>query len=284
MALGHPRLIYTGDFDPYLWLQVIGQERATVLAAAPSAFRRLHHAARNVGIPGSVRRATCSGERLGAALACDWRQLVGTDLQDCFGQSESGMMVGNLACDERPATAGSMTSVIPGIDAVLVDDAGTEQDTEGVLALRNPRYQTCTGYLDADDLWEKRWRSGYFLTGDVMRRDSEGRYWFTGREDDLIVTSGYNVGPSEVEDLLLDHRGIEEAAVVVAPDPQRGSVVRAVIVLNGTVPAEQVDEEVRHIVRSKLGRHAAPRIVDFVDTLPRTETGKVRRDLLRSRG
>lgn len=117
-----------------------------------------------------------------------------------------------------------------------------------------------------------------------MRRDSEGRYWFTGREDDLIVTSGYNVGPSEVEDLLLDHRGVEEAAVVAAPDPERGSVVRAVIVLNGTVPAEQVDEEVRHIVRSKLGRHAAPRIVDFVDTLPRTETGKIRRDLLRSRG
>ena len=284
MALGHPRLIYTGDFDPYLWLQVIGQERASVLAAAPSAFRRLHHAARHVGIPASVRRATCSGERLDAALARDWRQLVGTDLQDCFGQSESGMMVGNLACDERPATAGSMTSAIPGIDAVLVDDAGTEQDTEGVLALRNPIYQTCTGYLDADDLWEKRWRSGYFLTGDVMRRDSEGRYWFTGREDDLIVTSGYNVGPSEVEDLLLDHRGVEEAACVAAPDPDRGSVVRAVIVLNGTVPAEQVGEEVRHIVRSKLGRHAAPRIVDFVDTLPRTETGKIRRDLLRSRG
>jgi acetyl-CoA synthetase len=177
-----------------------------------------------------------------------------------------------------------MAAVLPGFEAALLGPDGTPNDTEGVLALRNPKYQTATGYLDADHQWKKRWRGEYFLTGDVMRRDADGRFWFTSREDDLIVTSGYNVGPTEVENILMAHDGVEEAAAVAAPDPERGSVVRAVIVLNGTVPAEQVDDEVRRAVRDKLGRHASPRIVEFVDVLPRTETGKVRRNLLRARG
>jgi acetyl-CoA synthetase len=284
MALGHPRVIYTGDFDPYAWLRVIEQERATVLAAAPSAFRRLHRAAQSVGMPSTVRRATCAGEPLDAPLAQRWKALTGSDLQDCFGQSEAAMMIGNLAYDDREVVAGSMAAVLPGFDAALVDSGGKPTDSEGVLALRNPKYQAATGYLNADHLWQKRWRGAYFLTGDVLRRDGDGRFWFTSREDDLIVTSGYNVGPTEVENVLLAHDGVEEAAAVAAPDPERGSVVRAVIVLNGKVPAEQVDEEVRRAVRDRLGRYASPRIVDFVDVLPRTETGKVQRNLLRSRG
>jgi acetyl-CoA synthetase len=284
MALGHPRVVYTGDFDPYAWLRVIEQERVTMLAAAPTAFRRLHRAAQAVGMPSTVRRATCAGEPLDAPLANKWRALTGNDLQDCFGQSEAAMMLGNLAYDDREVVAGSMAAVLPGFEAALLGPDGTPNDTEGVLALRNPKYQTATGYLDADHQWKKRWRGEYFLTGDVVRRDADGRFWFTSREDDLIVTSGYNVGPTEVENILMAHDGVEEAAAVAAPDPERGSVVRAVIVLNGTVPAEQVDDEVRRAVRDKLGRHASPRIVEFVDALPRTETGKVRRNLLRARG
>jgi len=280
MALGHPRVIYTGDFDPRAWLRVIEEERVTYLAAAPSALRRLHQAATTAGLAASVRGATCAGEPLDAPLAQAWRDLVGSDLQDGYGQSESAMILANLAYD-RPVVPGALSSVVPGFDVELVNEDGEPQAEQGILALRDPRYQASIGYRGQDELWAQRWRGEYFLTGDVVRRDAEGRFWFVGRDDDLIVTSGYNVGPSEVENLVLAHPGVAEAAVVAAPDPERGSVVRAVLVLNGKVPADQVAEQVRATVKDKLGRHATPRVVDFVEELPRTETGKIQRNVLR---
>lgn len=282
MALGHPRVVSAGDFDPRDWLRIVEQERVTYLAAAPTAFRRLLDPARSSGMPDSLRGATCSGEPLDEPLARAWRELAGHHLQDAFGQSEAAMVLANLAFDDRPAVPGAMASVVPGLDIALVDDNGEPQDEQGILSLCRPKYQASAGYRNADPLWEKRWRGDYFLTGDVVRRDEGGQYWFVGRGDDLIVTAGMNVGPSEVENVVLAHDGVAEAAVVAAPDPARGSVVRAVIVLNGHVPADQVTEDVRRAVAEKLGRHAAPRIVDFVDSLPRTETGKIRRNVLRA--
>jgi acetyl-CoA synthetase len=282
MALGHPVMIYGGKFDPDVWLRVMRQQRPTVVAAAPSALRRLVSAAQTEGLPESLRSATCAGEPLDATLAQVWRRLAGFDLRDSFGQSEMAMVLGNLVYDENPAVPGALASVVPGLDVVLVNDDGVPQDGEGILALRKPTYQTCTGYRDKEELWSQRWRGEYFLSGDIFRRDDHGRYWFVGRQDDLIVTSGYNVGPSEVESIVLAHRGVAEAAVVAAPDPGRGSVVRAVIVLNGQASREDVAEEVCRVVGERLGRHAAPRIVDFVDALPRTETGKLRRIALRT--
>jgi acetyl-CoA synthetase len=193
------------------------------------------------------------------------------------------MVLADLAHDDREAVPGALSSVLPGHEVAILDADGAPQDGEGTLALHKPRYQTCTGYWKAEELWAKRWCGDYFLTGDIVRSDGEGRYWFVGRDDDLIVTSGYNVGPTEVENVLLGHDGVAEAAAVAAPDAERGSVVRAVIVLNGQVSAEQVAAELRAAVADKLGRHAAPRIVDFVDELPRTETGKIRRAALRQR-
>ena len=284
MALGHPVMIYTGRFDPEAWLRAMVDQRPTVLAAAPSALRRLTTAAQSTGLPDSLRSATCAGEPLDAPLVEAWRNLTGFDLRDSFGQSEMAMVLGNLADAQSPVLAGALASVVPGLDVALVDDDGIPQAHQGILALRQPKYQTCTGYRNKDEIWAQRWRGDYFLSGDIFRRDDEGRYRFVGRQDDLIVTSGYNVGPSEVENIVLAHDGVAEAAVVAAPDPDRGSVVRAVIVLNGASPAGVVDEDVRRMVADRLGRHAAPRIVDFVDALPRTETGKVRRSELRTLG
>lgn len=284
LALGQPVMIYTGKFDPEAWLQAINEHRPTVLAAAPSALRRLASAARSTGLPDSLRSATCAGEPLDAPLVEAWRDIAGFDLRDSFGQSEMAMVLGNLAYGESPVVSGALASVVPGLDVALVDEDGVPQDEQGILALRNPRYQTCTGYLDNDELWTQRWRGEYFLSGDIFRRDAQGRYRFVGRQDDLIITSGYNVGPSEVESIIMSHEGIAEAAVVAAADAGRGTVVRAVVVLNGAKPAEVVDDEIRRLVAERLGHHAAPRIVDFVEALPRTETGKVRRSELRTAG
>jgi len=281
MALGVPRVVYSGDFDPAAWLDIFEEEQVTYIAAAPSALRRLIPLAQRHGLAGSVRGATSAGEPLDAPLAQAWLELTGSTIQDGYGQSEAAMVLANLADPETPHVPGALSSVVPGFDVALVDDEGNEQEDQGILALRNPEYQAATGYLDAADLWQARWRGDLFLTGDVLSRDEDGRYWFVGRDDDLIVTSGYNVGPSEVENLILAHPGVAEAAVVAAPDPARGSVVRAIIVLNGTVGQQQVADEVTAEVRDNLGRHAYPRIIDFVDALPRTETGKIKRNELR---
>jgi acetyl-CoA synthetase len=281
MSLGHPRVLYAGDFDPKAWLDLFESEQVTYVAAAPSAFRRLIGAARRYGIPSCIRGATTAGEPLDAPLVQAWRDLTGSDIQDGYGASEAAMILANLARPDQPVTPGAISSVVPGFEVELVDDSGNPQPREGILALVRPRYQASTGYRDADDLWAARWRGEKFLTGDVFRRDDEGRYWFVGRSDDLIVTSGYNVGPSEVEAIILANPGVAEAAVVAALDPDRGSVVRAVVVPAGTANREELAQQLRAQVREALGRHAYPRIVDFVDELPKTETGKVRRNLLR---
>jgi acetyl-CoA synthetase len=281
MSLGVPRVVYSGDFDPAAWLKIFEEEQVTYIAAAPSALRRLVPIAQRRGLASSVRGATSAGEPLDAPLAEAWFELTGSTIQDGYGQSEAAMVLANLAAPESPDVPGAMSSVVPGFDVVLVDDEGNEQADQGILALRSPEYQAATGYLNADDLWQARWRGDLFLTGDVMRRDENGRYWFVGRDDDLIVTSGYNVGPNEVENLILAHPGVSEVAVVAAPDPDRGSVVRAIIVLNGSVAQQQVADEIVAEVRDNLGRHAYPKVIDFVDELPRTETGKIKRNELR---
>jgi acetyl-CoA synthetase len=282
MSLGHPRVVYAGGFEPRTWLRIFEQEQVTYLAAAPSAIRRLIEPARRYGLAASVRGATSAGEPLDAPLAQAWRDLSGSEINDGYGASESAMVLANLAYAETPAVPGSLASVVPGFDVTLVDEDGAPQPAQGILALVNPRHQASTGYRNGDDLWAARWRDEKFLTGDVFRRDDDGRYWFIGRSDDLIVTSGYNVGPSEVEGVILDNPAVAECAVVAAPDPARGSVVRAVVVTNGSVPRDELAEQLRTAVREKLGRHAYPRIIDFVDDLPKTETGKIKRNLLRS--
>jgi acetyl-CoA synthetase len=282
MSLGHPRVVYTGDFDPRAWLKIFEQEKVTYVAAAPSAFRRLTEAAQRYGLSKSVRGATSAGEPLDAPLAKAWRDLTGSDIQDGYGASESAMVLANLASPEAPTVPGALTSVVPGFDVELVDEDGNPQPEQGILALNHPRYQASSGYRNGADLWAARWRGDKFLTGDMFRRDEDGRYWFVGRADDLIVTSGYNVGPSEVEGIILANPAVTEAAVVGAPDAARGTVVHAVVVTNGLVPQDQLAEELRTAVREKLGRHAYPRIIDFVDELPKTETGKIKRNVLRS--
>ena len=282
MALGHPRVIYTGDFDAATWLRIWAEERVTYVAAAPSAYRKIAQAARRAGgLPPNLRGATSAGEPLDAPLVEAWRALGAGDIQDGYGQSEAGMPLANLADSDRGIVPGALSSVVPGFEVGLVDEDGTPQAEQGIIALHRPRHQASNGYWNQPEKWQARWRGDWFLTGDLGRRDDEGRWWFVGRDDDLIVTSGYNVGPTEVETILLERPGVAEVAVVAAPDPARGSVVRAVVVADGSVGQDTLREDLQSAVRARLGRHAYPRIVEFVDALPRTETGKVRRNALR---
>ena len=284
MALGIPRVIYTGSFDTEAWLRVIDEEKATYMTAAPSAYRRLVQSARESGSAVSVRGASSAGEPQDVPLARAWHELTGVSMQDSYGQTESGMVLADLAFDDRrdvEPRPGAISSTVPGFEIGLVDADGHVQDDEGIIAVRRSPYHSSIGFWNAQDLWERRWQNDWFLTGDRARRDDDGQWRFVGRDDDLIVTSGYNVGPTEVESIVLEHPGVADGAVVAAPDPKRGSVVRAVLVATGTVSEDQITAEVTDWVRTRLGRHAAPKIVDFVDEMPRTETGKIRRNVLR---
>jgi acetyl-CoA synthetase len=284
MALGTPRVVYSGDFDTQAWLQTIEAEQITFVAGAPSAFRRLLAAARTHGVPSSLRAATCAGEPLDADTCAAWQDVTGTPLRDGYGLSEVGMALANLGDPPTQIVPGSLGAAVPGFEVGLVSRSGepVPAGEEGIIAVRRPPFQLCSGYLHAPDEWARRWVGDWFLTEDVARRDEAGRWWFRGRADDVIVTSGYNVGPVEVETVLLEQPGVAEAAVVAQPDPARGSVVRAVIVPTSKAPAaEAMVPQLQEAVRQRIGRHAYPRVVDFVEGLPRTETGKLRRAELR---
>lgn len=284
MALGVPRLIYTGDFDPQAWLHVIREEQVTVAVGAPTAFRKLLTAARRTGFPSSFRGASTAGEPLDPETTQAWQKLTGTRIRDGYGLTEVGMVLGDLADPDLPTEPGALAAAVPGFEVSLVDENGRPTDAnEGRIAIRRPPFQLSIGYENAPEAWDKRWVDDWYVTDDIARRNEKGNWRFEGRADDVIVTSGYNVGPVEVESILLENPAVAEAAVVAAPDPERGSVIRAVVVRAEGAPVPDVlVPQLQDAVRQRLGRHAYPRIVEFFDSLPRTATGKLRRAELRT--
>ncbi|MDQ0381133.1 acyl-CoA synthetase [Amycolatopsis thermophila] len=283
MVRGATRVMYTGDFDPGAWLDVIEQEGVTCLTSVPTAYRRLVTAGRD--IPASLRCAVSAGEPLDAATADRWRRLTEAPLRDGYGQTELGMVLADLASAESDPVPGSLSGAVPGWEARLLGEDGEFIDGpgRGEVVFRRPPYQLSSDYANAHELWESRVVHGeWFRTMDIVRRDEDGRWWFVGRNDDVIVTAGYNVGPGEIEAVLGSHPAVLEAAAVAAPDPQRGSVVRAVIVLaDGVTPSAALTADLQDLVRREIGRHAYPRVVDYVPELPKTVTGKIRRASLR---
>lgn len=283
-AEGKPRVIYTGRFDAKAWLDVLCQERVTYLSSAPSALRHLLPACEELGFPATLRAGASAGEHQGAALSEAWERFCASPLQETYGTTEIGLVLATPAYDKNPHDMGALPAVLPGFEVALMDDAGQFQDESGIIAVRNPGYVGCTGYLDAEDQWAKRWRGDWYLTGDLARRDDRGQLWFCGRDDDLIVTAGYNIGPTEVESVIRQHPQVSDVAVVSAPDQTRGSVVRAVVVTRDDVAVShhaRLSADLKDLVRARLGRHAYPRVVEFTTELPRNPAGKVQRNLLR---
>lgn len=283
MSLGIPRVLYTGDFDPQAWLDVIEAESVTYAVGAPTAFRRLLTAARERGMPAGLRGASTAGEPLDPETVAAWRELGGTDIRDGYGLTEVGMVLGNLGDPPLPVEPGLLAGAVPGFEVELLDADGrpVAAGERGVLAIERPAFQLSTGYDNASEAWQARWQDDRFVTDDLFTRDEHGRFAFAGRVDDVIVTAGYNVGPAEVEAVLLEHPGVLEAAVVASPDPDRGSVVRAVLVVGDTAGPD-LTAQLQDLVRRRVGRHAYPRLVEYVDALPRTATGKIMRATLRA--
>src|SRR5262249_11402502 len=152
-ALGLPRVIYSGAFDPAAWLEVFERERVTYPSAAPSAFRRVADFAARHPLPASIRGATCAGEPLDAPLVERWQALGAGPMQDGYGSTEMGMLLANLAFDNRPIVPGALASVVPGFEVALVDDKGNEVEDQGIIATRAPRYTPSVDYWNEPEKW-----------------------------------------------------------------------------------------------------------------------------------
>jgi acetyl-CoA synthetase len=263
---GATALLHDARFDPEERLRIVEREGVNVLCQAPTEYRMIARRAAPRPIPG-LRRLVSAGEPLNPEVIRAFRDEVGLAIHDGYGQTETGPVTG-MGPDEDPRD-GSMGRPLPGIEVRVL---------EGELQLRP---QTCptffSRYLDSEPFDGEWW-----ATGDHVRQDGDGYLWFEGREDDVIVSAGYRIGPFEVESALLTHPAVAEAAVVSAPDPERGSVVRAVVVLRDGEPGTAMEDELQQHVKRVTAPYKYPRIVEFADSLPKTSSGKIKRAALRS--
>lgn len=274
-------LLHDARFDPGERLVVLAAERPDVLCMAPTEYRLL--AARtDLALPDSLRRLVAAGEALDAPVLHAWHAATGVWVRDGFGQTETGQLT--APPDGTDPLPGSMGRPLPGF-ALQVEKADPA-DEVGELVIADPASVPTffLGYLDPGS-GEPAGHDGPWHTGDRVREDADGNLFFVGRTDDVIVSSGYRIGPFEVESVLASHPSVAEAAAVAAPDPDRGSIVRAVVVLrDGHAPSDDLAAELQAHVRERTAPYKYPRRIDFVDELPKTPSGKVRRALLREQG
>jgi acyl-coenzyme A synthetase/AMP-(fatty) acid ligase len=274
---GAAALICDERFDPGTRLDLIEREGVNVLCQAPTEYRMLARRATLRPLP-AVRRMVSAGEPLNAEVIEAFRAEVGLDIHDGYGQTETGHLAGNhVGEDIRP---GSMGRALPGLELRIAGD----DEAGGELQVRAATCPTFfSRYLDDQAPAHARLVDGeWWPTGDVVRRDGDGYLWYEGRNDDLILSSGYRIGPFEVESALLTHPAVAEAAAVPEPDPERGAVVRAIVVLRDGEPTDRLAGELREHVKAITAPYKAPRIVEFADELPKTASGKIRRAELRS--
>jgi acyl-coenzyme A synthetase/AMP-(fatty) acid ligase len=271
---GAAALLHDGRFDPDQRLELIEREQVSVLCQAPTEYRMLARRGELRPLP-PVHRAVSAGEPLDAGAIAAWREATGLEISDGYGQTETGHLTGNLVGDE--VRDGSMGRPLPGFDLRVV----AEGDGDGSSGELQVRCGTCptffSRYLHGEPFAEEWWP-----TGDLVRQDDDGYLWFEGRSDDLILSAGYRIGPTEVESALLSHPAVAEAAAVAAPDPERGAVVKAIVVARGAEPGDELARELQDHVKGVTAPYKFPRIVEFADELPRTSSGKLRRSELRS--
>ena len=266
--MGAAALLQDARFDPFERLEVLAAERVNVLCMAPTEYRVIAKRADLEPLP-SLRGLVAAGEALNPEVLRAFRDGTGLEIRDGYGQTETGQLTGMPAgADVRP---GSMGRPLPGV-ALEVDD--------GELVLKDPSTDPTffVAYLNGEAAPEHvPWH-----TGDRVRGDDHGYLYFEGRTDDVIISAGYRIGPFEVESALVSHDAVAEAAVVAAPDDERGAVVRAVIVLrDGYAGNDDLARELQDHVKAETAPYKYPRIVDFTSELPKTASGKIQRALLR---
>ncbi len=264
---GAAALLHDARFDPAARLDVIERHGVNVLCQAPTEYRILAKRAELRPIP-SLRRMISAGEPLNPEVIRLFRKRMGLAIGDGYGQTETGPVTGMRPDEDDPARDGSMGRPLPGIETRVIN---------GELQVRPDSVPSFFSHYIGEPPFDGEW----WATGDQVRKDEEGYLWFEGRDDDIIITAGYRVGPFEVESALVSHPAVAEAAAVPAPDEERGSVVRAIVVLAAGEPSDKLAGELQEHVKSVTAPYKYPRIVEFAAELPKTPSGKIRRAELR---
>ncbi len=268
---GAAALVHDARFDPQQRLEILAGESVNVLCMAPTEYRVIAKRAELSPAP-ALRGLVAAGEALNPEVLRAFREGTGLEIRDGYGQTETGQLTGVPAGAEvRP---GSMGPALPGVALEV-------RDGELILADAHTDPTFFVAYLDGTPAPEHE----PWATGDRVTVDEDGYLYFEGRTDDVIISAGYRIGPFEVESALVSHPAVAEAAVIAAPDTERGAVVRAVVVLReGHAPSEGLATELQNHVKGETAPYKYPRIVEFASELPKTASGKVRRALLRDQG
>jgi acetyl-CoA synthetase len=297
---GITSIVDESDFDARRWYATLAEQRVTVWYTAPTAIRMLMRAGPALAHAHdlhALRLIASVGEPLNPEAVLWTEEHLGLPAHDNWWQTETGgIMVANFpAVDIRP---GSMGRPLPGIEAAIarrdadghvipaadgtLELAGDDED--GELVLRPGWPSMFRGYLDDDERYRKCFAGGWYLSGDLARRDPDGWFWFVGRGDDVIKTAGHLIGPFEVESALIEHPSVVEAGVIGVPDPVAGQRIKAFVVLaDGVEESDALRRELLGFARKRLGAAVAPKEIAFRDAVPRTRSGKIMRRLLRAR-
>ncbi len=301
LTLGVTSVVDEGEFDADRWYRILQDERVSVWYTAPTALRMLMRIGAEVAHEydlSALRFIASVGEPLNPEVVLWGEEAFGMAIHDNWWQTETGgIMIANYrSMDVRP---GSMGRPLPGIEAAVArrdaegrpvpaGDGGLElvssPDEQGELVLRPGWPSMFRGYLGEQERYERCFAGGWYLTGDLVRRDEDGYFWFVGRGDDVIKSAGHLIGPFEVESALLAHPAVAEAGVIGKPDPLAGEIVKAFVALApGQEPSEELHGELLGFARQRLGAAVAPREIDFVASVPRNRSGKIMRRLLKAR-
>ncbi|APV35469.1 AMP-binding protein [Acinetobacter soli] len=286
LLLGHSTLFYEGGFNAESVCDVINEYGITNLAGAPTAYRMMMAAdpSQMAQLRGKLRVVSSAGEPLNPEVIRWFKEVLDVPIYDHYGQTEVGMVVCNHHALAHPVRSGSAGFASPGYRIAIIDEQGNElaTDVPGILAIdiaQSPM-MWFSGYEESR---KSPFVGQYYLTGDTAEIHADGSMSFVGRSDDVITTSGYRVGPFDVESVLLEHDAVIEAAVIGVPDLERTEIIKAFVILahHHTASAE-LQQELSLFVKKRLSAHAYPRLIEFVTELPKTPSGKIQRFLLRN--
>ena len=292
LVAGVTNVVVEAEFDAETWYGVLEREKVSVWYTAPTAIRMMMKlgaaAVQGHALP-ALRFMASVGEPLNPEAVAWGVEAFGLPFHDNWWQTETGgIMIANFAAlDIKP---GSMGRPLPGITAAIVRRSGSGVEivetpmTDGELALKAPWPSMMRGYLHEDERYRKCFVDGWYLTGDLAKRDDEGYFWFVGRADDVIKSAGHLIGPFEVESALIEHPAVAEAGVIGIPDPTVGEMVKAFVALKpGFEASEALNRELLGHARKRLGAAVAPKAIEFRANLPKTRSGKIMRRLLKAR-
>ena len=283
-------IVFVYEFDKFVpqeMLQVIQDYKITTFCAPPTIYRYFIKEDLSKYNLSALKYATTAGEALNPEVFDQFKRATGIDIKEAFGQTETTAILANFVCMKGQKGALGRPSPLYKVDIVDEEGNSCPPGETGEIAVHTDQgipYGLFMCYYKDEALTKKAWHDGLYRTGDLAWKDEKGYYWYVGRADDVIKSSGYRIGPFEVESALMEHPAVLETGITGVPDPERGQVIKATIVLApGYTPSEELKKELQDHVKRATAPYKYPRVIEFVDELPKTISGKIKRFEIRNK-